>query len=98
MERDENKTPGLVQKTPEVTTTQKTPEVTDEQIDNSAKATGQQLKKEEMVEIKIPVDPLNPKDLMVPVVIDGYIYQIKRGEKVKVPKEVEKILERAKII
>ena len=51
-----------------------------------------------MVEIKIPIDPQNPKDLVVPVIINGYRWEIKRGEKVSVPEPVAKILEDSKYI
>lgn len=62
-----------------------------------AKATAKKLK-EDMVEIKIPIDQLNPKDLVVPVIINGYIWSIERGKEVKVPREVKHILEDAKYI
>ena len=62
-----------------------------------AKKTAKALKAE-MVRIKIPIDPLNPKDIMVPVVINGYQWLIKRGETVEVPTEVARILEEAKYI
>ena len=51
------------------------------EIDKVAKETGVALKAEEKVKIKIPVDQLNKNDDSVPVVINGYIYQIKRGER-----------------
>ena len=60
--------------------------------------TAKTIKSEKNVEIKIPVDPQNPKDLIVPVVINGYRWRIKRGEKVSVPASVAKILEEAKYI
>lgn len=47
------------------------------------------------VEIKVPIDKQNPKDLEVTVQINGYVYLIKRGETVKVPAPVKKLLERA---
>ena len=50
------------------------------------------------VTIKVPVNPLNPKDLDVVVQINGYVYQIKRGVMVEVPAPVAKLLERAKYI
>lgn len=60
--------------------------------------TGNKINKQQKVEIKIPVDPQNPKDLVVTVVINGYRWKIKRGEKVQVPKAVAKILEESKYI
>ncbi len=56
------------------------------------------IKGEKSVEVKIPIDPQNPKDLFVPVIINGYRWTIKRGEKVSVPAPVAKILEESKYI
>ena len=50
---------------------------------------------EEKKEITIPIDALNKKDSFVPVSINGYIWKIKRGEAVKVPVEVARILKEA---
>ena len=50
---------------------------------------------EEKVKIVIPKDQINKNDSFVPVAINGYIYQIKRGETVEVPKEVARILKEA---
>lgn len=63
-----------------------------------AKKTAKAIKNKKMVEIKIPIDPQNPKDLIVPVIINGYRWEIKRGEKVSVPEPVAKILEDSKYI
>lgn len=71
--------------------------VTDAEIEKEAKETAKKVK-EKTVRIKVPVDPLNPKDLMVPVVINGYLWNIKRGETVEVPENVANILENAKYI
>ena len=49
----------------------------------------------EKVEIVIPKDRLNEKDAFVPAAINGYIWKIKRGEKVSVPVEVARILREA---
>lgn len=70
----------------------------DKQADiNEAKRTAEKLK-ENMVKTKIPVDPMNPKDLYIPVTINGYTWIIKRGETVEIPEAVAKILEDAKYI
>lgn len=69
--------------------------VTEADIDRMAKEAGEKIKLEGQREIKIPKDPLNPKDGVVPVCINGYFYQIKRGEKVKVPESVADVLENA---
>ena len=71
--------------------------ITEEQIEKEAKETAKKVKTK-MVRIKVPVDPLNPKDMMVPVVINGYLWNIKRGETVEVPENVANILENAKYI
>lgn len=63
-----------------------------------AKQTAKAIKNKKMVEIKIPIDPQNPKDLIVPVIINGYRWEIKRGEKVSVPEPVANILEDSKYI
>ena len=73
-------------------------EITEKDIITEANETAEKLSKNGKVKIKIPVDQLNPKDLMVPVVINGYQYLIKRGETVEVPEAVVKILEEAKYI
>lgn len=74
-----------------------TPTVEKAADEKQARSTAKKLK-ENQIKIKIPVDPLNPKDLMVPVVINGYQWLIKRGESVTVPEEVARILEEAKYI
>ena len=71
--------------------------VTEEEMEKEAKETAKKVK-EKMVRIKLPIDPQNPKDLMVPVVINGYQWLIKRGETVEVPENVANILENAKYI
>lgn len=73
-------------------------EITEKDIITEANETAEKLSKNGKVKIKIPVDQLNPKDLMVPVVINGYQYLIKRGETVEVPEAVVRILEEAKYI
>lgn len=73
-------------------------QLTDRDIDNVAKETGAALKVEDKVKIKIPLDKNNKEDLVVPVCINGYVYQIKRGERVEVPQTVADILEEANYI
>lgn len=72
--------------------------ITDKEIDNISKETGTALKDKDKVRIKIPNDPLNPKDTQVVVGINGFNYVIKRGQTVEVPEEVARILEDAKYI
>lgn len=69
----------------------------EKEIEKEAQETAKKVK-ESKIRIKLPIDPLNPKDLMVPVVINGYQWLIKRGESVEVPEQVAKILEDAKYI
>lgn len=69
--------------------------LTTAEIDNISTKTGKELKSEEKVKIKIPADPLNPKNKTVPVCINGYNYFIKRGESVSVPNVVAELLETA---
>ena len=59
------------------------------------KATGEELANGKKVRIRLPKDKLNKEDVVVPVCINGYTYQIKRGEWVDVPEEVARILEEA---
>lgn len=47
------------------------------------------------VRIKVPIDKQNEKDLYVTAQVNGYTFQIKRGEYVEVPEPVAKQLERA---
>lgn len=65
--------------------------------DKEAEKTAKSLKKD-LVEIKVPIDPLNKTDRTVDVIINGYRWTIKRGEEVKVPRAVKEILTDAKYI
>jgi len=71
------------------------PLVSDGEFDKMAKGMKTELDKQDKVSVRIPVDKMNPKDLVVPVCINGYIYQIERGKSVPVPSEVARILEDA---
>lgn len=74
-------------------------EISDAEMNKIAKQTNKELKTtQKMVEIIIPISERNPDDLVVPVTINGYTYQIKRGQEVTVPKEVKRILKEAKYI
>lgn len=68
------------------------------ELPQAAEDAGAQPCVEPRVRIKIPVDPLNKEDSFIPVGINGYIYQIKRGVAVEVPQTVAGILEDAKYI
>lgn len=67
--------------------------VTKEQVDDNKEAikTAEKLK-EKLVSTKIPKDPQNPNDIVVTVMINGYMWRINRGENVEVPKRVADIL------
>ena len=76
-------------------TKNETPELTDNQLDNMAKTAGNEINKQDKIKIKIPIDKQNKTDSVVPVCINGYIWQIKRGESVEVPEVVADILTEA---
>lgn len=65
--------------------------------EKEAKKTAVTLKKD-LVEIKIPIDPLNKTDKTVDVIINGYRWTIERGKDVKVPRAVKEILSDAQYI
>lgn len=62
-------------------------------FDDDAKKIGEMLKDTSKVRIKVPLDPLNPKQKSATVVINGYKYVIRRGETVEVPEPVATLLE-----
>jgi len=72
-----------------------TPALTDGQLDNIAKSMKEVFAAMEKVRIRIPVDKMNKDDLIVPVCVNGYIYQIERGKYVEVPQTIADILENA---
>lgn len=73
-----------------------TPELTQSELDNMAKKAGYEINNEfKKIRIKIPKDPLNKDDHTIPVCINGYIWNIKRGETVEVPEVVADVLENA---
>ena len=87
----------LAKKQAEVEARQK--EITERELAQESKKTAKELKNtQKMVQITIPVSELNPHDTVVPVCINGYLWQIKRGEEVTVPEEVKNILKEAKYI
>lgn len=65
--------------------------------EKEARKTAETLKKD-LVEIKIPIDPLNKTDRTVDVIINGYRWTIEKGKEVKVPRAVKEILTDAKYI
>ena len=78
---------------------EKLKELSDKELRKESLSTNRTLKNtQKTVTLTIPIDKRNPKDLVVPVTINGYTWQIKRGEKVEVPEEVERILHEAKYI
>ena len=75
----------------------KTEEQSKIEQEKEAKKTAETLKKD-LVEVKIPIDPLNKTDRTVEVIINGYRWTIERGKEVKVPRAVKEILTDAKYI
>ena len=75
----------------------KTEEQSKIEQEKEAKKTAETLKKD-LVEVKIPRDPLNKTDRTVDVIINGYRWTIERGKEVKVPRAVKEILTDAKYI
>ena len=69
----------------------KTEEQSKIEQEKEAKKIAETLKKD-LVEIKIPIDPLNKTDRTVDVIINGYRWTIERGKEVKVPRAVKEIL------
>lgn len=67
----------------------------EKQLDNLAMKAGKEVNKQKKVSVRVPKDPLNPKDHSVPVCINGYIWTLKRGEDIEVPEEVKRILDEA---
>lgn len=65
---------------------------------NDSIQTGEELKKEAKITITIPKSELNPHEMNVPVTVNGWTYNIKRGERVEVPMTVFNILKEAKYL
>lgn len=82
----------------EETEKKKTPNYSDAELDKMAIESAKNIKKETLVKIRIPKDQLNKNDEVVPVVINGYFWSIKRGETVEVPSVVAEVLEQAELI
>jgi Flp pilus assembly CpaF family ATPase len=74
-----------------------TEEQSKKEQEKEAKKTAETLKKD-LVEIKIPIDPLNKTDKVVDVIINGYRWTIERGKEVKVPRAVKELLTDANYI
>jgi len=72
-----------------------TPKFTDSQLDKMAEIAGAEVNKQDKVRIRIPIDPLNKQDLIVPVIINGYVWNIEKGKSVEVPENVAEILTEA---
>ena len=70
--------------------------ITDAEMDEMARVFGEKVKTMPKRVIKIPQK--EGADQVVPVVINGYFWQIKRGERLEVPEIVAHVLEEADII
>lgn len=75
-----------------------TKEYSKQELINESKNVGEILSKQKKITIVIPKSELNPLEKNVPVTINGYTYNILRGEAVEVPEEVYKILKESKYI
>lgn len=67
--------------------------ITDAEADKAAMDFGAKLKAYPKVKCVVPINPLNKKITDCTVCLNGYIFQIKRGEKVEVPEPIYEILE-----
>ena len=77
---------------------EKLKEIPTKELVEESISTGEALNKEKKVSIVVPKSELNPHDLLVPVTVNGYTYQIIRGEEVEVPVTIKNILKEAKYI
>ena len=82
----------------QATSFSKLKEVDNVTLRNDSIQTGAELKKEEKITITIPKSEINPHEMNVPVTVNGWTYNIKRGERVEVPMTVFNILKEAKYI
>lgn len=55
-------------------------------------STKEALAKEKKITTIIPKSELNPNDIVIPVMINGYVLQINRGEEVELPESVYKAI------
>lgn len=69
--------------------------ISDGALDSEAKRFGKQLARAPKRRIKIPKDPLNPKETMIRVVLNGYQFNIPLGKEVELPVPIIEILERS---
>jgi len=66
------------------------------EIDMLAQRVGQELAEMEKVDVRIP--RVQGEDEVVDVCLNGYVFRIKRGENVKVPKAIYEILVNAGLV
>lgn len=74
------------------------PDISAKELIDDSLSTGELLAKENKVTLVVPKSELNPQEKSVPVTINGYTYNILRGEQVTVPQTVADILKEAKYI
>lgn len=55
------------------------------------KSVMQQLKEMKKVQITVPEDPNNPDDKVLPIIFNGVVYTVPRGEPVEVPSAIAEI-------
>lgn len=51
---------------------------------------------ERRVRVFVDIDPMNPSDRALPVIINGRAYTIRRGEEVEVPESVARVLKNSR--
>lgn len=69
-----------------------------EEIEEVKKETKKEVKKEKMYKIRIPLDPLNPKDKEVIVGINEKYAKVVRGEDTEVSEPVYEVLRNAGLV
>ena len=75
-----------------------TPAMTEAQMDAVTRSTGEELAAQPRIKVKLYQVPEGSTDRPLPdevVSINGYTYQIKRGEEVEVPESVHAVLQQA---
>ena len=63
--------------------------------ENETNNVANRINRGKKIKVKIPVNPLNPTDLIIPIQINGYKWICRRGEEIVLPKECVKLLTQA---
>lgn len=70
--------------------------MSESEIDALAQKVGKELAEQEKVEVRIP--KVQGEDEVVDVCLNGYVFRVKRGETVRVPKAIAEVLKNANLI